>query len=468
MEGMDTVTDNSNTEIMSKNINLKIRLSVLNFLEFAVWGSYLTSLGNFLSNAGLAQQIGWFYAMQGIVSLFMPSVIGIIADRWVQAQRMLSMCHVLAGVFMALAGLYCVFAPGAIAFAPLFTLYSVSVAFYMPTIGLNNSVAFNALTRAGMDTVRDFPPIRIFGTIGFICAMLFVNFVGPEGATFQTSYMQLFVSAILSGLMAIYSLTMPKCPVNGKASSGNWVDRLGLRAFTLFKRKKMAVFFLFSMLLGVSLQITNGYANPFISFFKDIPEYAGAWAARNANALISLSQISETLCILLIPFCLKKFGIKGVMLMSMFAWFLRFGFFGIGNPEGGLWMFILSCIVYGIAFDFFNVSGGLYVDKETSPEIRSSAQGLFMIMTNGFGATIGTLAAMSIVNHNVVPTDSPEMQLHGWRVSWIIFALYALVVGILFWIVFRDNGGNEVSAAEVKEAESADAGGMTIENGELR
>lgn len=449
---------------MASNTSLKVRLAVLNFIEFAVWGSYLTSLGNFLFGAGLGEQIGWFYAMQGIVSLFMPSLVGIIADRWIQAQRMLSLCHLFAGAFMAGAGIYCM-TTSHIEFGPLFVLYSLSVAFFMPTIGLNNSVAFNALTKAGMDTVKDFPPIRIFGTIGFICAMLFVNFVGPEDAKYQTTYAQLFVSAIFSAIMVFYALTMPKCPVSTAPATGNWVDKMGLRAFTLFKRKKMAIFFIFSMLLGVSLQITNGYANPYITFFKDLPEFANAWAAQNANALISLSQISETLCILLIPFCLKKLGIKGVMLLSMFAWVLRFGFFGIGSPEGfGLFLFILSCIVYGIAFDFFNVSGGLYVDKETSSEIRSSAQGLFMIMTNGLGATIGTLCAMAIVNSNVVSEAPLESQLHGWRVSWLIFACYAFVVGILFWIIFRDKkASSDISPEEVTKAESVDAGGMVEE-----
>lgn len=450
---------------MSQKSNLKVRLSILNFIEFAVWGAYLTSLGNFLARVGLAAEIGWFYAIQGIVSLIMPSLVGIIADRWIQAQRMLSLCHLLAGVFMVLAGFYCMSATQ-IEFTPLFVLYSISVAFFMPTIGLNNSVAFNALTKAGMDTVKDFPPIRIFGTIGFICAMLFVNFVGPEGAAFQTSYMQLFVSGCFSFIMVFYALTMPKCPVSTAPVTGNWVDRLGLRAFALFKQKKMAVFFLFSMMLGVSLQITNGYANPYITFFADIPDFAGAWAARNANALISLSQISETLCILLIPFCLKRFGIKGVMLMSMFAWFLRFGLFGVGNPADGVWMFVLSCIVYGIAFDFFNVSGGLYVDKETSSDIRSSAQGLFMIMTNGFGATIGTLAAMAIRNHYVIETDPVDVQLHGWRVFWMICAAYALVVGILFWIVFHDKKSTDnVSGEEIKSVESTDGAGMTSLDG---
>lgn len=448
---------------MSSNQLLKVRLSALNFIEFAVWGSYLTSLGNFLFRNGLGDQIGWFYAIQGIVSLFMPSIVGIIADKYIQAQRMLSLCQLIAACFMAAAGFYCMSAE-TIEFAPLFILYSISVGFFMPTIGLNNSVAFSALSKAGLDTVKAFPPIRIFGTIGFICAMLLVNFAGPDDARFQTTYMQLFVSAIFSGIMALYSLTMPKCPVSKGNSSGSLADQLGLRAFSLFKEKRMAIFFIFSMMLGVSLQITNGYANPYISFFEKLPQYSDSWFALNPNALISLSQLSETLCILLIPACLKRFGIKGVMLMSMFAWVFRFGFFGIGNPGAGVGLLMLSCIVYGIAFDFFNVSGGLYVDKETDPSLRSSAQGLFMIMTNGLGATIGTLGAMWIVNHNVVATDALDVQLQGWRNSWGIFASYALVVAVLFWLIFKeDKAGKRPTPDMINRAESTDGGGMTVE-----
>ncbi|MFG6423376.1 MAG: MFS transporter, partial [Paramuribaculum sp.] len=418
----------------------------------------LTSLGNFLASNGLASQIGWFYAVQGIVSLFMPSLVGIIADRWIPAQRMLSLCHLLAGLFMASAGIYCLGA-SQIEFTPLFVLYTCSVAFYMPTLGLSNSVAFNALTKSGIDTVTAFPPIRVFGTVGFICAMLFVNFAGPEGARYLSTYLQRFVAAGISFVMTAYALTMPACPTSkGRNDENDMLEALGLRAFKLFKQRKMAMFFIFSMLLGVSLQITNGYANPYITSFKDIPEFASAWAARNANALISLSQISETLCILLIPFFLKRFGIKGVMLMSMIAWVGRFGFFGAGDPEltGGLWMFVLSCIVYGIAFDFFNVSGGLYVDKMTTPDIRSSAQGLFMIMTNGLGATIGTLSAMAVVNHFVDPAASPELQLEGWRTCWYIFAAYAAVVALLFALLFHDSEPRPDSRS-IKKAEASPA-----------
>lgn len=441
---------------MSKIKPIQVRLAAMNFLEFAVWGAYLISLGNFLGSAGLATQIGWFYAVQGIVSLIMPAIIGIIADRWVQAQRMLSICHVIAGCFMGAAGIYGLTA-SQIEFGPLFTLYTISVAFYMPTIGLGNSVAFNALTREGLDTITYFPPIRVFGTVGFICSMLFVNFT-----QFQTNSMQLITSAVLSFCLAGYALTLPKCPVNPSAS-GSLTDSLGLSAFKLFKQKKLAIFFIFSMLLGVSLQITNSYGNIFITSFSNLTDYAGTWGARNANALISISQISETLCILLIPFCLKRFGIKGVMLMAMFAWVLRFGFFGIGDTGSGLWFLIISCIVYGIAFDFFNVSGGLYVDQQTSPAIRSSAQGLFLIMTNGIGATVGTLAAQEIVNSLVFSQPTPEAQHAGWTAAWYIFAGYALVVAVLFLLIFKDTKTPTPAEARtyIEESDSSPEGETT-------
>lgn len=436
---------------MAKTRSLQAKLALMNFLEFGVWGAYLISLGNFLFRMGLGTQIGWFYTVQGIVSLFMPAIIGILADRWIQAQKMLSLCHLLAGCFMAAAGVYCL-TTSQVEFGPLFALYTLSVAFFMPTIGLANSVAFNALTRAGLDTIRHFPPIRVFGTIGFICSMLFVNFT-----QFQTNAYQLITSAVLSFILAFYALTMPACPVK-KGQKSSLADSLGLKAFRLFKQKRMAIFFIFSMLLGVSLQITNSYGNTFITSFENIAEYADTWGAHNANALISLSQISETLCILLIPFCLKRFGIKGVMLMSMFAWVLRFGFFGLGDTGSGLWLLVISCIVYGVAFDFFNVSGGLYVDKETTPDLRSSAQGLFMMMTNGIGATIGTLCAQAVVNHFVFSQTTPEGQHAGWVTSWFIFAGYALVVAVLFILIFRDSDKTVALATEKAVIDNGNSG----------
>lgn len=417
-----------------KNSNLTLRLIVLNFLEFAVWGAYLTSLGRYLGESGLGSQIKWFFAMQGIVSIFMPTLMGILADRKMQAQKVLSLCHGLAGAFMIAAGCYCMNCGGAIQFAPLFTLYSFSVAFFMPTIALVNSVAYNALGQAGLDPVKAFPPIRVFGTIGFICSMLATNWLKIGGVALQDSYTQLLSSGILSILLCAYALTMPECPTKPVEKTGSLSDALGLKAFALFKDGQFAIFFIFSMLLGASLQITNGYANMFLGSFGENPAFADTFAVKNSNALLAISQASETLCILLIPFFMKKFGIKKVMLISMFAWVFRFGLFGLGTPDmPGVLLFILSCIVYGVAFDFFNISGSLYVEQNAEEDIRSSAQGLFMLMTNGLGATFGTLAAGAVMDATVFKSANPS-----WSNAWYIFAAYALVVGILFAILFKE------------------------------
>ena len=410
------------------------KLILMLFLEFAVWGAYLTSLGRYLGNIGLGSQIKWFFAMQGIVSIFMPTLMGIVADRKMEAQKVLSLCHGFAGLFMAGAGIYCMTAGETPHFAPLFILYSISVAFFMPTIALVNSVSYNAMAKEGMDPVKEFPPIRVFGTVGFICAMLTTNFLHIDGVAMQDSYTQLIFSGILSLVLCGYALTMPACPVNKTAEKQSFAEAFGLKAFSLFKDPQFAIFFIFSMLLGASLQITNGYANTFLGSFAADPALANTFAVKNSNALIAISQASETLCILLIPFFMKKFGIKKVMLISMFAWVLRFAFFGMGNPAmPGVLLFVLSCIVYGMAFDFFNISGSLYVEQNAAEDIRSSAQGLFMMMTNGFGATIGTLAAGAVVDATVYKAANPS-----WPKAWYIFAAYAFVVGVLFMILFKD------------------------------
>ena len=417
------------------NKSIKLRLIVMNVIQWAVWGSYLTSMGSYLAGVGLASKIGIFYAMQGIVSIFMPTLMGIVADKYIPAQKLLGYCHGIAGAAMAAAAFYGMSAGADVAFGALFGLYAISVAFYMPTIALSNSVAYNILEKNGYDTVKDFPPSRVFGTVGFICAMLFVNFVSIDGVQFQNSYNQFFTSGILGIVMFLYCFTLPECPC-AQVESGKeqtLAERFGLNAFSLFKDRNMAIFFIFSMLLGVALQITNGFANPFISHFKEVPEFAQTWGARNANALISISQVSETLGILLIPVAMRLFGIKRVMLIAMFAWVLRFGLFGAGDPGSGVWMLILSMIVYGVAFDFFNISGSLYVNMRTTGDIQNSAQGLFMLMTNGIGATIGTLSAQAVVNHFVYNAAQPN-----WSAAWYVFAAYALVVAILFMILFKE------------------------------
>ena len=431
--------------------NIRIRLILMNFLQFAVWGAYLTSMGNYLGIAGLGDKIAWFYAIQGIVSIFMPTLVGIVADKYVQPQKMLGICHFLAGVFM-LACWWIGFSAGfgqEIPGKALFIgIYTLSVAFYMPTIALSNTVAFTLLKNNGLDTVKDFPPIRVLGTVGFIISMWFVNCAVWENGTFsftlasnahkfQYSYMQFMVSGLLGILLAVYSFTLPACKLE-KKQSVSLAESLGLNAFKLFKSRKMALFFVFSALLGMCLQVTNGYAGPFLTAFQGSadPDVAGSFAASNATLLTSISQVSEAVCILMIPFFLRRFGIKTVMLMSMFAWVFRFGLFGIGSPTmPGVFLFVLSCIVYGVAFDFFNVSGGIFVDQECSPSVKASAQGLFMMMTNGLGATIGTLAAGGIVNRYCSWQNGYLMG--NWTTCWLIFAGFALAVAIAFMLLFR-------------------------------
>ena len=422
----------------------------MNFLEFAVWGAYLTCMGNYLGSAGLGDKIAWFYAIQGIVSIFMPTLMGIVADKWIQPQRLLGLCHLAAGFFMLVCwwmGVQAGFGQELPDKSLFIAMYTLSVAFFMPTIALSNTAAFTALKNNGMDTVKDFPPIPVLGTVGFIATMWFVNcavwengaflFTLAENAhKFQYTYMQFFVSGVLSLLLCAYCFTLPECRIEKKQERVTLAETLGLNAFKLFKTRRMALFFIFSALLGMCLQVTNGYAGPFITSFKGDPSFADTFAANNATLLTSISQISEAMCILMIPFFLKRFGIKIVMLMSMFAWVFRFGLFGVGNPAmPGVLLFVLSCIVYGVAFDFFNVSGGIFVDQECEPSVKASAQGLFMMMTNGIGATVGTLAAGEIVNKYCTWKDG--FLLGDWQTCWFIFAGFALVVGVAFALVFK-------------------------------
>ena len=415
------------------NKHIKLRLIVMNIIQWAVWGAYLTSMGQYLGSVGLGSKIAIFYAMQGIVSMFMPALMGIVADKWIPAQKLLGYCHGIAGAAMTGAAAYCMSA-GTPEFGLLFGLYSIGAAFYMPTIALSNSVAFKILTTNGYDTVKDFPPIRVFGTVGFIAAMWFVNFMtNGDGVSFQKTYDQFFVSGILGFSMLAYCATLPNCPCKVDDGAEQTIaQRFGLDAFKLFKNGNMAIFFIFSMLLGMALQITNSYATPFIEHFASTPEFADTWAAQNPVALYSISQIAETLGILLIPIAMRLFGIKRVMLIAMFAWVARFGLFGAGNTGPGLWMLILSMIIYGIAFDFFNISGALYTNMRTSEKIQSSAQGIFMLMTNGIGATVGTLSAGAIMNHYVYNAATPD-----WSTPWYIFAGYSLVVAVAFMFVFK-------------------------------
>ncbi|MRI63529.1 MFS transporter [Ornithobacterium rhinotracheale] len=403
----------------------KNKLILISFLQFFVWGAWLITMANFWfgTKHWNAAEFGAVFSTMGIASLFMPTLMGIVADRWVNAEKLYGVLHILyAGTLFLL--------PSMVSPTAFFWLMLLAMIFYMPTIAFSNSIAYSLLKRDGYDVVKEFPSIRVFGTIGFIAAMWLTNLTGNKA-----SENQFYIAGAVALMLGLYSFTLPKCPPqNLIPKNASWSEKLGLNAFQLFKNYKMALFFLFSMLLGAALQLTNAYGDIFLSDFGNNPEYADSAVVRFSTVIMSISQISEVFFILAIPFFLKKFGIKNVMLMSMLAWVLRFGFFAFGAPAGfGFVLILLSNIVYGMAFDFFNISGSLFVENTTSEKIRSSAQGLFMMMTNGFGAILGsTISGWLIQRFYTLPSGEIV-----WHDVWLVFSAYSLVVAVLFALMFK-------------------------------
>lgn len=407
-------------------MSIKLRLTAMQFLQFFVWGAWLISLGGYMGGTLHFEggQIGAIFATMGIASLIMPGLTGIIADKWVNAERLYGVLHLIGAAAL-------IYASTATTYDQMYRAMLLNMLVYMPTLSLANTVSYNALERYKLDLVKDFPPIRVWGTVGFICAMWAVDLTG-----FKADATQLKVAAAAACLLGLYAFSLPAC-IPARSEKKSLLSAFGLDALVLFKRKKMAVFFLFSMLLGAALQITNTYGDLFLSSFASIPEFADSFGVKHSVILLSISQMSETLFILAIPFFLKHFGIKRVMLISMFAWVFRFALFGWGDPGSGLWMLILSMIVYGMAFDFFNVSGSLFTEMEADSSIRASAQGLFFMMTNGLGAIIGGYASGAVVDAFSVYAEGGGLVSRDWTPIWLIFAAYALAIGLLFGAVFR-------------------------------
>lgn len=404
-------------------MSIKFRLTVMSFLQFFVWGAWLITVGNywFATKQWSGAEFGAIFSTLGISSIIMPALTGIIADKYINAERLYGFLHILGG----LALLYIPQVNDPITF---YWVIFAAMLCYMPTISLSNSVAYNILKNNNFDVVKVFPPIRVWGTIGFIAAMWLTNLSGNKA-----SANMFYISAISAFILGVYSFTLPKCPPQKLISEkATLAQKLGLDAFKLFGTYKMALFFLFSMFLGGALQLTNMYGDVFLSEFGKMPEYADSIIVKKSTLIMSISQISETIFILAIPFFLKRFGIKQVMLISMFAWVLRFGLFAYGNPADGLWMIIMSCIVYGMAFDFFNISGSLFVETTTDSKIRSSAQGLFMMMSNGFGAFFGGL-----ISGIVIDTFFTNGGVRDWHGIWLSFSAYALVIAVLFAVMFK-------------------------------
>ena len=445
-------------------MSVRFRLIILNFFEFFVWGAWLITMGNywFGTKQWDGTKFGAVFSTMGFASIFMPTITGIIADRWLNAERLYGILQILYGLV-----LFCL--PQVADPSGFFWVMLVAMCFYMPTIALNNSISYSVLKSNNGDVVKDFPPIRVWGTIGFIAAMWVTNLSGSKASAYQ-----FYIAGTSALLLGIYAFTLPACPPKKLINKrSNIFQILGLDAFKLFGNYKMALFFIFSMFLGGALQLTNAYGDVFLDEFKIFPKYADSFVVKYSTIIMSISQVSETLFILAIPFFLRRYGIKKVMLISMFAWVLRFGFFGLGNPSTGVGLIVLSCIVYGMAFDFFNISGSLFVESNTEAGIRSSSQGLFMMMTNGFGAVFGSLTSGWLIDkyftksfsnisdlaaHLKTTTDNNQflsylsqqkaniltngslshpVMLREWPEIWITFAAYALVIALLFAMFFK-------------------------------
>ncbi len=405
-------------------MSIKFRLIVMNFLQFFVWGSWLITIGAywFQNKHWPGDKFGIIFSTMGIASLFMPALTGIIADKFVNAEKLYGICHIGGAIV-----LFCL--PMVADPSIFFWVILLNMMFYMPTISLSIAVAYSALKNKDKDIVKNYPPIRVWGTIGFIAALWTVSLMG-----FETSAYQFYVASVASLFLGIYAFTLPACPPKlAVTKSSSWVNVFGLNSFSLFKNKKMAMFFIFSMLLGAALQLTNAYGDTFLHDFANVEAYKNLTAVKYPAIIMSISQISETLFILAIPFFLRRFGIKQVMFFSMLAWVLRFGLFAYGNPGSGLWMIILSCIVYGMAFDFFNISGSLFVETQSDPAIRASAQGVFMMMTNGVGAVLGSTISGYVIQHFYTNAAGGK----EWQSIWLAFAGYALVIAVLFVFLFK-------------------------------
>lgn len=403
-------------------MRIATRLKIMSFLQYFIWGSWLVTLGSYMINTlhFTGANVGMIYSSKGLAAIIMPGIMGIIADKWLRAERAYMLCHlVCAGVLL--------YATTVTDSDTMFWVMLVNAMAYMPTIALSNSISYSCLAQAGQDPATAFPPVRVFGTIGFIVAMWAVSLMGLE-----LSSAQLYIASGASLLLTMYAFTLPKIPIAEKKATASLVSKLGLDAFVLFKKPRMAIFFLFAMMLGAVLQITNVFGNPFLHDFARNPEFADSFVVKYPSILLSVSQMAEVGFILTIPFFLKRFGIKTVMLMSMLAWTLRFGFFAFGDPSPfGFVMLLMSMIVYGCAFDFFNISGSVFVEQEVDAQIRASAQGLFMTMVNGVGAWVGSILSGLAVDYFSVDG------VKDWQTIWLVFAAYALVLAVIFALFFK-------------------------------
>ena len=395
---------------MNNSTNLK--LSIMMFLEFFIWGCWFVTMGTFLSQAfsSTGAEIGLAYETQSWGAIIAPFIIGLIADRYFDAEKILAIIHIIGGGLLFM----CSIAVGFETFFPYILIYMI---LYMPTLALVNSIAFRQMK----DPSKEFPKIRVWGTVGWIVAGLVISYgVGWEAS--QTLEYTFYLSAIVSVTLGLFSFSLPKTPPKAKNESPSLREILGLDALMLLKDTRYLVFFISSILICIPLAFYYADANLFLNEL----------GMANAAGVMTLGQISEALFILLLPLFLNKYGIKKTLIVGMLAWSLRYVLFALGDIGSNLWMLLFGIILHGICYDFFFVSGQIYTDYKAGEKYKSAAQGLIALATYGVGMLIGFRLAGRITDKFV--TDSG----HDWTQIWTYPAIFAAVVLLIFIVTFKN------------------------------